>query len=329
MSAEPGIREAVRQLGRAVLTLVRAVVGTVGRRHPAVAGPADSGPPQEWLDLVAQTDPDWLARSRWAPRAGRTRLPRRSRRRRFDTTRVVPDEPVLEEEWVATEVVRDHRPSSVPPATKEAPEAEDRDEDGVRLSDPREAVRHHAARPQPRRLVLVEPVADTVPTTPRPLADSPTRRRDVAALADRADPRATSTTRDFPRHRPLPKAPMPWEEAPSLAKPEVWEETEAQGPSSEHRESVRVEPERRRPASETGPLPAHVQEMAGTWTPAPTRPGPALVPTEHPTAATALTWPDLPRTESLDEAHPTPGLAARLWLADDRPDSLTAAQRRS
>lgn len=325
MSAEPGIREAVRQLGRAVLTLLRAVGGAVGRKHPAVAGPADSGPPQEWLDLVAQTDPDWLARSKWAARAGRTRLPkRRSRRQRPDTTRAVPDdEPVLEEEWAATEVGTDHRPTSVPSArTTEAPEGDDE----VSLSDARKAPRHHA-RPQPRRLVLVEPVADTVPTAPRILAHGPTPE---AALADLVDPRASSATSDFPSHRPLPKAPVPWEEAPSLGKRKVREGTEAQGPTSEPREAVREEPGRRRTASETGPLPAHVQELPGTWTSAPTQgPRPALVPTDRPSAATALTWPELPRTESLDEPDPTPGLAARLWLADDRPDSLTAAQRRT
>jgi hypothetical protein len=44
--------------------------------------------------------------------------------------------------------------------------------------------------------------------------------------------------------------------------------------------------------------------------------------------ASLSAWPELPRTDILDE-HPTPGLAARLWLADDRPDTLTAAQRRS
>ncbi|MGV8849711.1 MAG: hypothetical protein ACOH16_09200 [Propionibacteriaceae bacterium] len=327
MSAEPGIREAVRQLGRAVLTLLRAVVGAVGRKHPAVAGPADSGPPQEWLDLVAQTDPDWLARSEWAARAGRTRLQvPRSRRQRPHTTRAVPDdEPVLEEEWAATEVGADHRPTSVPSApTTEAPGPDEE----VSPSDARMALRHHA-RPQPRRLVLVEPVADTVPTTPRPPANAPTPPRETA-LADLVDPRASSATSDFPSHRPLPKAPVPWEEAPSRGKREVRDGTEAQGPTSEPREAVRDEPWRRRTAGETGPLPAHVQELPGIWTSAPTQgPRPALVPTDRPSAATALTWPELPRTESLDEPDPTPGLAARLWLADDRPDSLTAAQRRT
>jgi hypothetical protein len=327
MPAEPGIREAVRQLGRAVAALVRAVVGAVGRKRPAAAGTADGGPPQEWLDLVAQTDPDWLARSQWAPRAAPTRHPRPSRRRRLDTTRVVPgDEPGLEEERVATEVVQDHRPSSVPSApTKESPAAAEE----VPLGDTRQPVRHHATRLQPRRLVLVEPGTDTVPAMPRPLADAPTPRTDAAALAELADPPASSDAGDFPRHRPLAKAPAPWEEAPSLGKRETWEEAAGQDSSSEHRESVRLEPGPRRPARETGPLPAHVEEMPGTWTLAPTRPHPALVPTDRPSAATALTWPELPRTESLDEPDPTPGLAARLWLADDRPDSLTTAQRRS
>ena len=71
MTAEPGIRDAVRQLGRAVGTLVRAVVGTVGWRTPVTAARTESGPPQEWLDLVAETDPDWLARSAWADRGRR------------------------------------------------------------------------------------------------------------------------------------------------------------------------------------------------------------------------------------------------------------------
>jgi hypothetical protein len=327
MSAEPGIREAVRQLGRAVLTLLRAVVGAVGRKHPAVAGPADSGPPQEWLDLVAQTDPDWLARSEWAPRAGRSRLPvRRSRPQRPDTTRAVPDdEPVLEGEWAVTDSVADHRPTSVRSApTTEAPGPDEE----VSPSDARKALRHHP-RPQPRRLVLVEPVADTVPTAPRLLAHAPTPPRETA-LADLVDPQASSATSDFPSHRPLPQAPVPWEEAPSGGKREVREGSEAQGPSSERREAVREEPGRRRTASETDPLPAHVPELPGIWTPVPTQGSrPALVPTDRPSAATALTWPELPRTESLDEPDPTPGLAARLWLADDRPDSLTAAQRRT
>jgi hypothetical protein len=49
---------------------------------------------------------------------------------------------------------------------------------------------------------------------------------------------------------------------------------------------------------------------------------------DRPQPAALSSWPELPRTDILDE-HPTPGLAARLWLADDRPDTLTAAQRRS
>jgi hypothetical protein len=49
---------------------------------------------------------------------------------------------------------------------------------------------------------------------------------------------------------------------------------------------------------------------------------------QHSQPATLSVWPELPRTDSLDD-HPTTGLVARLWLADDRPDTLTAAQRRS
>jgi hypothetical protein len=52
----------------------------------------------------------------------------------------------------------------------------------------------------------------------------------------------------------------------------------------------------------------------------------------RPTAAAASVWPELPRTESLDETatHAGGGLAANIWRTDGAtPDTLTTAQRRS
>ncbi|HEY5516206.1 MAG TPA: hypothetical protein VIK12_08365, partial [Pengzhenrongella sp.] len=97
-------------------------------------------------------------------------------------------------------------------------------------------------------------------------------------------------------------------------------------------ERVRPEPQHHRPASLSSPLPARVRELPGTWTPTQRhQPHAAPVPSERQTAASVPSWPDLPRTEGLDDAaaQAGPGLAAQLWQADDRPDALTAAQRRS
>ena len=154
MTAEVGVREAVRQLGRAVRTLARAVVGAA--RAPRTEPTDPVGPPQEWLDLVAETDPGWLARSPWADRATNHA---RSRRHAHKSPHPLP-EPVEGPEPVeshradpSTRSLRDllrERKGHVPAPLPE----EHRDEVAVRLEGSPEPV---ASSPEPVEGLAVPP----------------------------------------------------------------------------------------------------------------------------------------------------------------------------
>jgi len=326
MSAEPGIRDAVRQLGRAVGTLVRAVVGAVGRRRPAAPERAESGPPQEWLDLVAETDPEWLARSAWADQG---RRPRRSVRPTGVTRREEPT--LIEPEWESVGDESSSQPEASViqwPARRSVPTTSDVAPDELPVDAP------------PRR-ASDRPVRRLQPVTPRDEVEAsddppvPVRRRNGPTQATPSDRPRDEVRSAAPEAaaRPLRVAAPVLAAEPSsrdTAQPEV-----AVPPTRRTSEWLRPVPdlakvEPARPASKRPRLasvhllsPDHADDATARPTSfegeAPDRPQPAAL----------SAWPELPCTDTLDDPHPAPGLAARLWLADDRPDTLITAQRRS
>ncbi len=292
MTGEVGVRDAVRQLGRAVGTLVRAVVGSVRRTRPAAA---PSGPPQEWLDLVAETDPAWLASSRWADRVDRKR-PR--------VREVVEVPPPVDE--------------AVPVVEPREARAVYEEEPVVEEPRPRRETRVH----QQPRLLPVEDEAPRAPSRARRAALEPVVADDARVPADTAPLRTAAARPTETGPAPQPPAPettaapyaAPPRPHPYVTPPDV-HRPPAEAPD------VRTAPEH--PRHETAPLPAHISEL-GTWSPreaATRRSTPATPPA-------APTWPELPRTDDLDDSTAGAGLAARLWSAD-APDALTLAQRRS
>ncbi len=342
------IRDAVRQLGRAVGTLARAVVGAVRRtRSAAAARPTESGPPQEWLDLVAETDPDWLARSSWADRARRASKDRARSfggGRRASAARTEPSPPPSPTEGLWPDAVplesgtapmrRPVRTTSADGSTRPAgPAAQGRRGLGTEPQLPRllpvdpagEAAEGAQADP-PRRVRPTGPAEETTQDGQgldsgwgtQAGAERPTRaERPLDGVRNTAADVAAQEQAPLRPYRPSDALrPVPIEPLPDRAE----------------FERVRPEPAHRRPASLSSPLPARVRELPGTWTQAPLHgPHPAPVPSERQTAASVPSWPELPRTEGLEDAaaQAGPGLAAQLWQADDRPDALTAAQRRS
>ncbi|MHB1007953.1 MAG: hypothetical protein ACYC1E_01690 [Propionibacteriaceae bacterium] len=312
MAGDETIGEAVRQLGRAVGSLARALVGTVRRGRFATARrEPESGPPQAWLDLVAETDPEWLARSRWADRAAR---PRRERRQRGAgkapaATRTRAAEPADRGASRGTEVLSRAVSPTHRPSEPDAP---------VDRGATRAYVAEDApgpATPTSRGLVSHDPV----PAEPAP--GRPLRAETVRPDADRS-PRLVPVER--PREEPEGGAP----EAPVRRTSRL---LDASPSPHRHPESgsspLWSSPDPVRHGSYS-PLSAHVRELPGTWlsqpAPEPRRPA-------SPPSPSAPTWPQLPPTEGLEDKStaPRPGLAAVLWDLDGRPDTLTIAQRRS
>jgi hypothetical protein len=335
MSGNQEIRDAVRQLGRAVGTLVRAVAGVV-RRTPsaAVEPPAQSGPPQAWLDLVAETDPDWLARSEWADRDGQkqtTPARRSGSGRRANTARTAPSHQPspTEELW----------PDAVPAEPRTAPTRRPKRTSAADETPLPESERAHDRRtvdaePRPRRLVPVDSQEQHV-------QDEPARRVRLSDPSASTTPDAqalgtTTSAHEADRattHWPMDRVPDTAKDmaSPEQAAPRPYKHSDVLRPVPlqpvpypAEVEPVRTERAPRRPASL---LPAHVQELPGTWTPAP-RHAPAA---SERKAASAPSWPALPPAAGLDEASSQAGqgLVAQLWQAEDRPDTLTTAQRRS
>ena len=314
MAGDETIGEAVRQLGRAVGSLARALVGTVRRgRGATTRREPESGPPQAWLDLVAETDPEWLARSRWADRAARPGRERRRQRggRAASATPAPAAEPAPHPETRTTDTPSPsnrRRDAVVEPAQsfeRPATRADVVTDGGARSAGGtvREVGHSHLvpAEPAQVRALHVDALAPEASRSPRLVPVQESR-----AAADREVP----TDETVRRTSPLLDAPAP---------PDLHPETEPfQVPSS---------PGVVRPSSYS-PLSAHVRELPGTWlsqpTPEPRRPA-------SPPSPPAPTWPQLPPTEGLEDqsSAPRPGLVAVLWDLDGRPDTLTIAQRRS
>jgi hypothetical protein len=341
MSSNREIRDAVRQLGRAVGTLVRAVAGAVRRTGPTAAEPAtESGPPQEWLDIAAETDPDWLARSRWTSRArhtGEESVHSSGDSKRATSARTAPSQQQSPTEGSWPDVV----PRESQTASMRRPGRATDDEATQTAAQQR---RDPGTEPQLRRLLPVHPAGDA----DRAHDDPPRRVRPTGPDESTAhDGQRLESGRGTPAGSArLARADRPLDGGRDTADAAVREQAPPRPytPSDTLRpvtlqprptptsEPVRPEPEHRGPASQSSSLPAHVRELPRTWTPAPGHgPRPAPVPSELQTAAWAPSWPELPRTEGLDDAHAQagPGLVAQLWQADDRPDALTAAQRRT
>ncbi len=357
MSGDPGIRDAVRQLSRAVGTLVRAVVVAArGTRRTAAEHEPESGPPQAWLDMVAETDPDWLARSRWADQgrpADETSVRRFGAVRRAKAAGTGQNErhSLVEEGSPVAE-----RPETTPAPGRNVARTTADLEPARPDNPPAQARRGHGTRPQLRRLLPVDPPdvagpsADDEPLrrahpTATGTAEAPTTddRWDAEARSTRSRPERptpaqehlteirqdsptahTTTAPEFgPAVEPAPLRPY----RPSGALPPLPIPTLEDAAGSEQ---VRTGPVHSRPASTPGPLPALLREPPRLRAPA-HEASPAPVPSDRPTAIAAPTWPQLPRTEGLEDAaaHAGPGLAAQLWQADGRPDTLTTAQRRS
>jgi len=341
MSGDHEIRDAVRQLGRAIGTLARAVVSAVLRTRPAApAQEAESGPPQEWLDLVAETDPGWLARSRWADQARRAGKDRArsfggGRRARDARTEPVPEPSRTDELW----------PDAVPPELDGLPmgrrERTSSVEEPSRVAVPAgQERRAPGTQPRLRRLLPVDPRGEAADTQD----DLPPRVRPT----DRREATARNTQRLDPGAQPGDSRPNQAEGPADRVADGAVREQARLGPYSPLDaprpgplrplpdlpvfERVRPEPERDRAARPSSPLHAVVHELPGTWTRAPLEePRTAPVPSERLSAAFVPGWPELPHTEGLDDAaaQAGPGLAAQLWQADASPDALTAAQRRS
>lgn len=352
MSGDPGIREAVRQLGRAVGTLVRAVVGAVGRKQQAAVGRPESGPPQQWLDLVAETDPDWLARSPWAAGGRGTQHPLgRSSGGRNRGTRIEPSEEPSLSEAVSAD---DEPPELRRPSSRRATWPGGTIEPEVRGPDerPRTAVGHPPVRPQPRRLVLVDPRDEVVPNAreddpPRPVRRTEPRRVPATGPGPLSDDEAwgaatqaedlTGTIRHAtPVQDASPEGPdkAPREDEPSSPSPRVrlgaLDPVPDPTPGPAALERVRTLPGRHRPAPTQSPRPERMKDLRSTRTHEPPQQDLGARPARQGGASVPV-WPELPPTESLDEADAQAGsgLAAQLWLADGRPDTLTTAQRRT
>ncbi len=358
MTAEPGIRDAVRQLGRAVGTLVRAVVGSVGRRTPVTAERPESGPPQEWLDLVAETDPDWLARSAWADRG----------RRAGQSSRVTRDPDRIDPEWDSDDessarpvtdaeegtgsadparsgrkltprqargttgqavrttghsVSAQGRPSGragdsvagAPQGTDSSPESVEGSMSSPRTSRHRDEVHPAHGRPSTRAGDSVAGAPQGADPTPEPAEGSLSsprtpRRREVHPRQGRRSRRASDPVAGAPQGTDPFLEPVG-----SYAEPGRSRGGLRPVPDLESYEPVPAPPERSR--------------RAGVHLVSPDLPAarPGLTDFEAPDRPErGSPWPELPRTQTLDD--PTPGLAAQLWLADG-PDTLTTAQRRS
>ena len=293
MSDQIGVRDAVRQLARALGALVRAVFGAVRPVRPAPSRPAaPSGPPQEWLDLVAETDPDWLARSRWADRVS---PPAATGRRRQREVRVEPT----------------HAPS--PDAT--SPEPDPSEPRPTAYPSPVE--RDPGRRPAAGRYRQVEVEAGLEPGK-KPSLTVP------EALSDRRPPAMPEPTRPATTVRSrLVRAETPDE----VAEPEPYDSPREARPDARRAEESPAEVPRSRAPEAPAPLPARVHEL-GTWTP---RLQGEVSRRVDPPPAAMPTWPELPATDLLDDATAAsaPGLVPRLWEADGAADALTTAQRRS
>lgn len=287
MTGEVGVREAVRQLGRAVGTLLRAVVRAVRRPRPVVQAPEQDGPPQAWLDLVAETDPDWLARSRWA---GRPVTPRDEAVRPV-RTHLTPVEPRAVTPTAVPDDLDDERsgPEPAPSLAETAP---------------------HPAPPSPRRGDPARSVPRLVPVAPdTPVAAQPTRR----PLSEPVPPSGPDPRNDpygsLAEVERTPRERLSWPDPVT--------------PEPHHRDDSAAPPERARPTS-SSPLTDRVTELPGTWRQPPT--GALRQPPVRDVAptATAPSWPALPATDLDDDA---PGLTARLWGATHPDDLTTAQRR--
>lgn len=335
MSGDLEIRDAVRLLGRAVGTLVRAVVGAVRRTRPAAPEPpVRSGPPQAWLDVVAETDPDWLARSPWADQAGQAgeKPPRATDGSR--RAALVRTEPRRQPR--STDAVWPDAVPPEPPATKRLRRTTAA-ADSTAATESQErrgplAIRH------PRRLLPVDPapdVADVTDTDPPRRVPPTGPLRATTDAATQHDHGPDSDVRSGSRRLARAENPDPSRKDAETPERHPYRSSDTLRPAPRRPdlaelEQVRPEPAHLRPATPPSPLPARVRELPGTWTPA-RRQGPYLAPVPSEPQPSAPSWPDLPRTEELEDAatQPGPGLAAQLWQADSVPDALTAAQRRS
>jgi hypothetical protein len=304
-------------------TLVRAVVGTVGRKHPAAAARDRSGPPQEWLDLVAETDPEWLARSEWADRA-----PRPPREARWSGG---PSEPprLIEPEWEpGDESSQQPRPGVLrwPAPKRSVPTSADVEQD----EEPPVVTPRRAERPVRRLQSVAQPdeaeaIEDTAPPVrrrrePAP-ATTPDRPRDDVRPAPEVPAREHRVAEPIVTHEPPRHATEASAVAATPPTPPARQSSEALSPVPDLAayEPVRTVVERSRLASVHLLPPDRATESRST-----TLDGEAP---DRLHSAQPSPWPELPHTDSLDEQ--TPGLASRLWLADDRADALTTAQRRT
>ena len=334
-TTDPGVRDAVRQLGRAVGTLVHAVVGIVGRKRPATAAPADSGPPQEWLDLVAETDPDWLARSQWADRVRVSRPPARRSAPRPRATRVEP----AEEASSVEESLPTGAPVLPQPSHRRSAGAEPEVEPDEPIDASRAVERPKAVGRQPRRLLPVDPpeeVASYAEADPPPPVQ-PTASDRAHATAHLSDETRNAAAEADKSPVDWPALPVPDTTPASHLAPPNADESSPYSPLEtlrpvpqpavrEQAEPVRTVPERPRVSA--------AQPVRGVRLPPPTLSKPQAQPAaqpQRPNAASASVWPELPRTESLDSSATDagPGLAALIWRTDGAPDTLTTAQRRS
>jgi hypothetical protein len=310
MAGDETIGEAVRQLGRAVGTLARVLVRVARRVRLTTARPEPaSGPPQAWLDLVAETDPEWLARSRWADRTAR---PGRERRRRRGAgkdstgTRARAAERAADRDTGATDAPSPRVSPGEGVAEQVAPVEPPMTRVDVAAVDGPSSDGGTAQEMSSRTLVPAEPMQVRPVPPEASQAARLVRVEDVRLDPDHEtppDPPVRGTSRLLgapePSHRPSEAEPSPIESTP--------------GP-------VRH--------SSYSPLSAHVRGLPGTW---PSRPTPEPLRPASPPPPPAPTWPELPRTDGLEDAGALPGrgLAAILWDLDGRPDPLTTAQRRS